>query len=190
MKTFACLLGLLSVVSISFADSGSGDMTTEAQRISNFVSGGLGSSGISQYGHDISLPSTSSSGSQGHVDPLSLSSSSDLSSVFDALSAQFNDNHFDPHSLSDLQSFIDTLHLDPAVISQLQMFVQNFDGNLNEGDNNNDNDENGENDNGDNDEVGDMDDDEGPAAIPEPSTFACFIAGAALLGGTLLRRRR
>jgi hypothetical protein len=91
-------------------------------------------------------------------------------------------HNFDNLSPADVKSFIDSLHLDPALVAKLDAFLQDFHhGDCGNGDNDNDND---------NDQEGeDNDDDEGMVQVPEPGTFGLIFAGAALLGGTLIRRR-
>jgi len=196
MKNIACLFAVLSVSTVTFADSGN-IMPSPSQRISNFVFGGLNPAAnitVPKQAY-ANLPTISVSNST-HGNQGTDWSSVDFSSMFVCLPTDLTSHHFDPQALDELQKFIDSLDLDPAVLAKLDTFLANLgdchldDHDMGSGDNDEDND-NGDCDGdheGDEDH-GDMDEDEGPVAIPEPSTYALLLAGAGLLGSTFLRRR-
>ncbi|MFL6515973.1 MAG: PEP-CTERM sorting domain-containing protein [Chthoniobacterales bacterium] len=197
MKILASLLVTFTLAAPVW--SGQDHVSPTAQRISGFVSGGL-MPAMPQSGRDVSVPTIAVSNfystfdADRHQDNLQWSPS-DFASVFTALSENLAEHHFDPQSLNDLQTFIDNLHLDPALIAKLQMIVQNFEnshipaGDHDMGSGSGDNDDHGDMDDQGEDEHGDFDDDDMPVAVPEPSTLAAVLVGAALLSGTLLRRR-
>jgi len=103
--------------------------------------------------------------------------------LLDKVQTFLHGHNFDNLSPADVKSFIDSLHLDPALVAKLETFLQDFhnNGDCGNGDNDNDNDNDQENE--------DNDEDEGMVQVPEPGTFGLMLAGAALLGGTLIRRR-
>jgi len=197
MKNIASLLATLSVSTVALADS-SHIMPSASQRISNFVVGGLNPAANITVPKEAyaNLPTISFSNSAPNNHGTDVDwSSVDCSSMFACLPTNLTSSHFDPQALTDLQNFIDSLHLDPAVLAKLDTFLQNLgdchldDHDMGSGDNDENNDEDCDH-QGDNDQ-GDQDEDEGgPTAIPEPSTVALMLAGAGLLGGTFLRRRR
>src|SRR4051812_11993235 len=198
MKIFTPLLVTFTLAAT--ASAGHDHNSPTANRISGFISGGL-MPAMPQSGRDVSVPTVVSSNCYSTFDLNSHQdnpqwSPFDFSSIFAALSEGVGEHPFDPQSLTDLQTFIDNLNLDPALIEKLQMIVQNLqdchistgDHDMGSGSDGNHDGDMDDNDQGE-DEQGDFDDDDMPVAVPEPSTFATIIVGAALLSGTLLRRR-
>src|ERR1700730_2708858 len=113
MKYAASLLFITAATTITlFADSNT--MPSATQRISNFLSGGLGPN------FNQAMPATapsnfSFSGNNNNGSDSNFQfSSSDFASLFSSLSSAANDHHFDPNSLNNLQSVINNLHVDPA----------------------------------------------------------------------------
>ena len=196
MKKIAFLFATLSLTTVAFADS-TDIMPSASQRISNFVFGGLNPAANitvpkEAYANLPTISFSNSAPSNHSTDDQC--SSIDFSSMFACLPTDLTSHHFDPQALDELQKFIDSLNLDPAVLAKIDTFLANLgdchldDHDIGSGDNDEENDnDQGEDHEGDQDH-GDMDD-QGPVAIPEPSTFALLLAGAGLLGGTFLRRR-
>jgi PEP-CTERM motif len=197
MKTTALLLAACSIATTGFADSRD-HMPSATQRITSFMSGGINpntSVALQQNGRvtlpTVSLPNYSFNWAGSQQNNVQWNSA-DFSALFETLRTDVANHNFD-QAFSDLQQFVNNLHLDPALTSKLEALFQDLEngrcdkfGLMNSG--NDDDDENADNDN-DQDEDQDMDEDEGAVQVPEPSTVAMLVSGAALLAGTFLRRR-
>ena len=182
----------MTVAASAFADS-KPSLPSQAGRIADFINNGGAPSFCQQLpGIGTKLPTTSSSEfSWTPPSPANPGdfhwSSDDFSSLFSQLSAGLSHHDFNPEALNQLQSLVDSLRLPPSVQSKIETILQDVENHF-QNDNESDSDDSAENDK-DEGENEDLSPDETPTAVPEPNTFALVVAGAALLGGTLLRRR-